>query len=67
MSEEFCIYLRKSRADIEAEARGEGETFIRHLRNLLDLALRQKIYVAEIYKELVSGETIKQDRLFSTL
>ncbi|GIP08801.1 serine recombinase [Paenibacillus macerans] len=59
MDEEFCIYLRKSRADIEAEARGEGETFIRHLRNLLDLALRQKIYVAEIYKELVSGETIE--------
>ena len=22
----YCIYLRKSRADLEAEARGEGET-----------------------------------------
>ena len=33
-----CIYLRKSRADREAEARGEGETLARHERILLDLA-----------------------------
>ena len=34
---EYCMYLRKSRADVEAEARGEGETLTRHqnmLRNL---------------------------------
>ena len=28
--ENVCIYLRKSRADREAEARGEGETLARH-------------------------------------
>ena len=26
----YCIYLRKSRADLEAEAHGEGETLARH-------------------------------------
>ena len=34
----YCIYLRKSRADAEAEAHGEGETLARHERALLDLA-----------------------------
>ena len=28
--ENVCIYLRKSCADREAEARGEGETLARH-------------------------------------
>jgi hypothetical protein len=28
------IYLRKSRVDAEAEARGEGETLIRHEKML---------------------------------
>ena len=27
---EYAIYLRKSRTDMEAEARGEGETLVRH-------------------------------------
>jgi site-specific DNA recombinase len=27
---EYCMYLRKSRADLDAEARGEGETLARH-------------------------------------
>ena len=53
-----CIYLRKSRADLEAESRGEGETLIRHERALLAIAKRYKISVTEIYKEIVSGETI---------
>ena len=26
---EYCIYLRKSRADMDAEAHGEGETLAR--------------------------------------
>ena len=54
----FCIYLRKSRADAEAEARGEGETLARHERTLLDLARRQNLNITEIYREIVSGETI---------
>lgn len=57
-SDENVIYLRKSRADIEAEQRGEGETLARHERALLDLAGRLKINVVDIYREVVSGETI---------
>ena len=53
-----CIYLRKSRADREAEARGEGETLARHERILLDLAKKRSYNVGAIYKEIVSGETI---------
>lgn len=54
----YCIYLRKSRADLEAEAHGEGETLARHERLLLDLARRQNYNVTQIYREVVSGETI---------
>jgi site-specific DNA recombinase len=54
----YCIYLRKSRADAEAEARGEGETLARHETTLLNLAKRQKINITQIYREIVSGETI---------
>ena len=53
-----CIYLRKSRADREAEERGEGETLARHERILLDLAKRSRYHIGAIYKEVVSGETI---------
>ena len=55
---EYCLYLRKSRADKEAEARGEGETFVRHEKSLLELAHRLQLTVTEIYREIVSGETI---------
>ena len=52
------MYLRKSRADAEAEARGDGETLARHEKLLLEVAKRGKYNVTKIYKELVSGETI---------
>ena len=55
---EYCMYLRKSRADLESEAHGEGETLARHERILMDYAKKNKINVTKIYKELVSGETI---------
>lgn len=56
----YCMYLRKSRADLEAEARGEGETLARHLQTLTRLAARMNIDVAPsaIYREIVSGDTI---------
>jgi len=54
----YCIYLRKSRADVESEQRGETETLARHEAALLELAKRQKLDVAEIYREVVSGDTI---------
>lgn len=55
---EYVIYLRKSRADVEAEGRGEGETLARHEKMLIELARRQKLTITEIYREVVSGETI---------
>lgn len=54
----YLIYLRKSRADKEAESRGEGETLARHEALLTQLADRQKLPIGAIYKEIVSGETI---------
>ena len=54
----YCIYLRKSRADAELEARGEGETLARHEKTLLELAQKMNIHISKIYKEIVSGETI---------
>lgn len=54
----YCLYLRKSRADAEAEARGEGETLARHEKTLLELSRRQHLEICEIYREIVSGETI---------
>lgn len=58
LPQEYCIYLRKSRADLEAEARGEGETLARHEKTLLELARRLKLNIGKIYREIVSGETI---------
>ncbi len=54
----YCIYLRKSRADLEAEAHGEGETLSRHKTALLELARRMGIAISATYEEIVSGETI---------
>lgn len=54
----YCLYLRKSRADAEAEARGEGETLARHEKTLLELAKKKKLPITQIYREIVSGETI---------
>jgi len=54
----YCAYLRKSRADIEAEARGEGETLSRHKKILEELSLKLKKPIKNYYTEIVSGETI---------
>ena len=54
----YCLYVRKSRADAEAEARGEGETLTRHINTLLELAKKRNFDVTQIYREIVSGETI---------
>lgn len=55
---QYCIYLRKSRADLEAEAHGEGETLARHEHTLLELAQKLNLNITQIYREIVSGETI---------
>lgn len=55
---EYALYLRKSRADLDAEARGEGETLAKHKRILLAHAKRLKINITHIYQEIVSGDRI---------
>lgn len=55
----YAIYLRKSRADAEAEKLGEGETLARHKKILTELAARKGLYIGEVYEEIVSGETIE--------
>lgn len=55
----YAIYLRKSRADLEAEKLGEGETLARHKKILTELAVRKGFYIGEIYEEIESGETIE--------
>ncbi|MCM1024679.1 MAG: recombinase family protein [Prevotella sp.] len=54
----YAVYLRKSRADMEAEQGGSGETLARHEKALLGLARKMELPIAEIYREIVSGETI---------
>ena len=58
MTDCYAIYLRKSRADMEAEKIGEGETLTRHKKILTDFATRNGYFVGKIYQEIVSGETI---------
>lgn len=55
----YAIYLRKSRKDLDAEARGEGETLERHFQILKDLAKRMRLNIHRIYAEVVSGESIE--------
>lgn len=58
LNNRYAIYLRKSRADYEAEARGEGETLARHRIALTQLAERRGLNVVQVYEEIVSGESI---------
>lgn len=57
-SGKYAMYLRKSRADVEAELRGEGETLARHRNALTQLAARQGLNVVKIYEEIGSADTI---------
>ena len=56
--EKYAIYLRKSRADEEAEKDGE-DSLARHKMILTDLAARKGLYIEKIYQEIVSGENIE--------
>lgn len=56
--ERVCIYLRKSRADIEAEQRGEGETLAKHKKALLKYAQQNNLNIVRIREEIVSGESL---------
>jgi DNA invertase Pin-like site-specific DNA recombinase len=54
----YYMYLRKSREDREAESHGEGETLARHENRLKELADQLNIMISQVYREVVSGETI---------
>ncbi len=56
--EHVLMHLRKSRADLEAEARGEGETLAKHEKFLLKFAKDNKINIINIRRELESGESL---------
>lgn len=58
MTDKYAMYLRKSRADIELEAIDKLDTLKRHHAILTELARRNHYYIEEVYKEVVSGETI---------
>lgn len=55
----YAMYLRKSRADIESESRGEGETLSRHEKTLTELSKKINLPITDVYREIVSGETIE--------
>ncbi len=55
---QYCAYLRKSRADRDAELRGEGDTLARHKRLLAELSAKMKLPIRKFYAEVVSGDTI---------
>lgn len=57
--ERYAMYLRKSRADLDSEAHGEGETLARHKKMLSDLAAKKNIEITDIYEEVVSGDSIE--------
>lgn len=59
-SDTYAMYLRKSRADLEMEALGEGETLARHKAMLFSLAERHGIHPdqIDIYEEVISGDSI---------
>lgn len=55
---QYAIYLRKSRADLDAEALGQGETLARHRAALLEYAQRSGLEIGAVYEEIVSGDSI---------
>lgn len=53
----YCIYLRKSRKDMDAERNGI-DTLERHKQMLMAYAEQNNIKIGKIYCEVVSGDTI---------
>ena len=57
-NDDYAIYLRKSRKDLEMEKYGEGETLAKHERILTEFAKDKKLRIRKIYREIVSGDSI---------
>lgn len=64
--DKYAIYLRKSRADLEAEKIGDGETLARHKKILTDLAARKGLYVSKYMKKLFPEKRLRQDLKFKS-
>lgn len=58
--EQYLIYLRKSRSDMELESKGVEGVLNRHEKVLLELAERMQLPIGGIYREIVSGENIRE-------
>ncbi len=58
MSEEYCIYLRKSRADENVPNTNLEEILSRHEKALTELGKSMNLNITKIYREVVSGDTI---------
>lgn len=56
----YAMLLRKSREDIEAEARGQMETLSLHEAALNRLAASMGIRISKVYRELVSGDRLDE-------
>ncbi len=68
INEEYAIYLRKSRSDIELEKYNKKlDTLDRHMKILNNLCITEKYNVTKIYKEVVSGETINERKEMQAL
>ncbi len=54
----YCIYLRKSRADMDNPMWSEEKILKRHEKTLLELADSRGYRIDKIFREVVSGETL---------
>lgn len=54
----YALHLRKSRADVEAELRGEGESLARHKKRLTEFATRMGLDIVAEYREIISGDKL---------
>jgi DNA invertase Pin-like site-specific DNA recombinase len=55
-----AMYLRKSRADLDAETHGEGETLEKHRKMLVELSKEKNYNIIKTYEEIASGESVDQ-------
>lgn len=56
--DQYALYLRKSRADLDAESRGDGETLAKHRAALTEYARRRGLLIVREYAEIISGDSI---------
>lgn len=56
----YAMLLRKSRSDLELESKEKLETLTKHEQILTQLADKQGLKVVEIYREVISGDTLEQ-------